>query len=232
MHRVGVIIAAGGSGKRFGGRIPKQFVPVGGVPILRRSIEVFRRIRFIDEIVVVSAAEYVNRVERLLGQMGCRQILTIVPGGKERQDSVWNGLKAFVSPPEIVLVHDAARPFVSSELVRRAISSAAKYGSAVVGTRPSDTIKLEGKKGFYTSTPDRERLWAVQTPQAFKFELLLKAHRAARRSGYRGTDEASLVERLKIPVRIVKGDPGNVKITTRHDLRMVEIWLERRKIRH
>ncbi len=231
MPRVGVVIAAGGKGKRLGGKIPKQFIRLGGIPILQHSIEVFCSIRSVDEIVVVSAAEYMRRVERLLGQMGCKQILTIVCGGKERQDSVWNGLNAFVSGPEIVLVHDAARPFISRDMVNEVIASAARYGAAVVGVKVNDTIKVEGKKGFYESTLDRERLWAVQTPQGFRFELLMKAHRSARRGGYRGTDEASLVERLKIPVRIVQGDHRNIKITSPHDFRTAKMWLERGEIR-
>lgn len=226
MPRVGVIIAAGGSGKRLGGKIPKQFIPLGGVPILRRSVEVFCTVGSVDEIVVVSAKEYMARVERLLGRIGCPRILTIVQGGKERQDSVWNGLNAFVASPELVLVHDAARPLVSRDDVKRVITAAARFGVAVVGIKPSDTIKLEGMRGFYTSTLDRTKLWAVQTPQAFRFELLMRAHKAARRAGYQGTDDASLVERLKIPVRIVPGDHRNIKITTFSDLLIAKMWLE------
>lgn len=230
MPRVGVVIAAGGRGKRLGGKTPKQFILLGGIPILQYSVEVFCSIRSVDEIVVVSAAEYIGRVERLLGPIGCRKILTIVPGGKERQDSVWNGMNAFVSRPEVVLVHDAARPFISRDTVNEVIASAARHGAAVVGVKVNDTIKLEGRRGFYTSTLDRGKLWAVQTPQGFKFDLLMKAHMAARRAAYRGTDEASLVERLKTPVRIVQGDYRNIKITTPHDFRTAKMWLERGEI--
>jgi 2-C-methyl-D-erythritol 4-phosphate cytidylyltransferase len=141
-------------------------------------------------------------------------------------------MNAFVSPPELVLVHDAARPLVSQDDVKRVIASASRFGGAVVGTKPSDTIKLEGKRGFYTSTLDRRRLWAVQTPQVFRFELLMKAHKAARRARFQGTDEASLVERVRIPVRIVPGDNRNIKITTVPDLRIAEMWLEQGKMRH
>jgi 2-C-methyl-D-erythritol 4-phosphate cytidylyltransferase len=227
MHRVGVVIAAGGAGKRFGGSVPKQFLKVQGVPILERTISLFASLRVVDEIVVVSSLDHVGRVEKLVRRMGCGKIVSIVPGGRERQDSVWNGLHAFIAKPDIILVHDAARPLVSRKVVEAVVAGAISNGAAVVGVRICDTIKMEGKKGFYERTLDRKRLWAVQTPQGFRFDLLLKAHKAARRGRYMGTDESSLVERLAIPVRIVEGNQSNIKITTRQDLRLAEMWLTR-----
>ncbi len=225
MRRVGVVIAAGGAGKRFGSRTPKQFLNVNGLPILEYTVSLFASLRSVDEIVVVSARNHIPRVERLIRRMGSRKIISIVSGGTERQDSVWNGLQGFISRPDIVLVHDAARPLVSRKVVNAVIAAAARNHAAVVGVRVKDTIKLEGKKGFYEQTLDRNRLWAVQTPQGFTFDLLMKAHNTARRAKYLGTDESSLVERLGIPVRIVEGDASNIKITTRQDLRLAEMWL-------
>ncbi len=225
MHRVGVVIAAGGAGKRFGGRIPKQFLRVNGIPILKYTVSLFASLRSVEEIVVVSARNHIVRVEKLIRQMGSGKIISIVSGGTERQDSVWNGLQGFISRPDIVLVHDAARPLVSRKIVNAVIAAAARNHAAVVGVRVKDTIKMEGMKGFYERTLDRNRLWAVQTPQGFTFDLLMKAHKAARRGKYLGTDESSLVERLGIPVRIVEGDASNIKITTRQDLRLAEMWL-------
>jgi 2-C-methyl-D-erythritol 4-phosphate cytidylyltransferase len=226
MPRVGVVIAAGGRGKRLGSRVPKQFLPLAGIPILQRTVVLFASLRSVDEIVITSPKEYIPRLRRLLERVGCRKILSIVAGGKERQDSVWNGLHGFISEPDIVLVHDAVRPLVSRKTVNEVIASATSYGAAVVGVRVQDTIKVEGKKGFYTRTLDRANLRAVQTPQGFAFDILMRAHKNARRSAYLGTDDASLVERMNMPVRIVNGDQRNIKITTSLDLCLAEMWLK------
>lgn len=228
MPRVGVVIAAGGKGKRLGSRLPKQFLPLAGVPILQRTVEVFASLRSVDEIVITSPNVHVARVRNILARSGIKKIVSIVPGGKERQDSVWNGLHGFIFKPDIVLVHDAVRPLVGQGVVKEVIASAARFGAAVVGVRVQDTIKVEEKKGFYARTLDRNKLWAVQTPQGFKLDILMKAHRVARRTGFGGTDEASLVERLNVPVRIVEGDRMNIKITTPVDLRFAEIWVKKR----
>lgn len=226
MPSVGVVIAAGGRGKRLGNRLPKQFLLLGGISILQRTVALFASVPSVDEIVITSPKDHISRVQRLLAGMGCKKILSIVPGGKERQDSVWNGINGFISKPDIVLVHDAVRPLVSRKTVNEVIASATSYGAAVVGVRVQDTIKVEGKKGFYVRTLDRTNLWAVQTPQGFAFDLLMRAHKNARRSGYLGTDDASLVERMNVPVRIVNGDQRNIKITTSLDLRLAEMWLK------
>lgn len=226
MHSVGVVIAAGGRGARLGNRVPKQFLPLGGISILERTVAVFASLPSVGEIVVVSPKDHIPRARKLLETMGCKKIVSIVPGGKERQDSVWNGINGFVSKPDIVLVHDAVRPLVARKTVNEVIASAIRYGAAVVGVKVHDTMKVEGKRGFFSRTLDRNRLWAVQTPQGFAFNLLMKAHKAARRSGYRGTDESSLVERLHSPVRIVDGESRNIKITTPDDLREAEMWLK------
>lgn len=232
MPSVGVVIAAGGQGKRLGGRTPKQFRLLRGVPILQYAFGVFASLRQVDEIVIACPVADIRRTGRLLALAGCNKILSIVPGGKERQDSVRNGLCAFMSRPDIVLVHDAVRPFVDARIVNAVIESASKHGAAVVGVKVQDTIKVEGKKGFYSKTMDRSKLWAVQTPQAFSYDILMRAHKRARSSGYLGTDEASLVERLGVPVRIVEGDPMNMKITTPNDLRLAEMWLKEGRNRH
>ena len=143
------------------------------------------------------------------------------------QYSVRNGLLCFDREPEIVLVHDAVRPLVAHKEIREVIAQARRHGAAVVGVRVKDTIKIE-KSGFYKKTLRREDLWAVQTPQGFRFEMLMKAHLAAQRSAFLGTDEASLVERLGIPVKIVEGDHRNIKITTEDDLELARLFLRRR----
>ena len=132
--------------------------------------------------------------------------------------------KAFDKEPEIILVHDAVRPFVTAEVINKVVEESEKYGAAVVGVRVKDTVKL-GEEGFYKKNLDRNKLWAVQTPQGFRFEILKRAHIAAQRTAFLGTDEASLVERLRIPVKIVEGDYRNIKITTDDDLKLAEMLL-------
>jgi 2-C-methyl-D-erythritol 4-phosphate cytidylyltransferase len=168
-----------------------------------------------------------HRVGKILRSLKSEKLLGIVEGGKERQDSVWNGLHAFVGRPEIVLVHDAVRPLIEEPTIRSVIAAATAFGAAVVGVRVNDTLKEEGKKGFSTRTVDRRILWGVQTPQGFSYDLLMTAHKRARRTRFLGTDEAALVERMNVPVRIVPGDPRNLKITTRADLQLAEFYLKK-----
>jgi 2-C-methyl-D-erythritol 4-phosphate cytidylyltransferase len=217
---VGVVVAAGGTGRRFGGATPKQFLDLGGMPVLCRSIAAFQRTGGVGEIVVVVPAAFVKRAERLIARAPFPKVSRVVPGGRERQESVRLGLAAFTRPPAFVLVHDAARPLVSAQVIRDVIAGTRRYGAAVTGTHASDTIKTEQKPGVIGMTPDRNTLRAVQTPQGFRFRLLVRAHEAAARRHVVGTDDASLVERLGRKVRIVPGDRWNIKITTMDDLRM------------
>lgn len=215
-----MVIAAGGSGRRLGGQTPKQFLRLRGKTILEHSLSRFHSVSSIKEIVVVAPPAFLQKTIRVCKAGGFGKVTSVVVGGKERQHSVWNGLMAFRKVPDIVLVHDAARPFVSKQIVRKVIGEVRKYGTGVVGVPVKDTIKIEGENGFYKTTLDRSRLWAVQTPQGFLFDVIVKAHIAARKRRFLGTDEASLVERNGIQVRIVPGDFRNIKITTAYDLRL------------
>ncbi|MBM2845512.1 MAG: ispD [Bacteroidetes bacterium] len=229
MPSVGVIIPAGGKGVRFGGRVPKQFHLLEGSPILRTTVTIFHSLKEVGEVVVVVPPANVVSVSREMARAGLTKVTAVVPGGRERQDSVRNGLMSFKNRPDIVLVHDAVRPLVSPASIRQVIRSAQKGGAAVVGVRLKDTIKTEYPRGFYQRTLDRSNLWAVQTPQGFRYDVLLKAHQKANRDRFTGTDESSLVERLGIAVRIVEGDERNFKITTRRDLELAKILMKRRK---
>jgi 2-C-methyl-D-erythritol 4-phosphate cytidylyltransferase len=220
-HRVGVVIPAGGRGVRLGGDVPKQFLLLKGKPILQHSIERFESLPNVNEIVVVVPAEQIRRAETIIEKARLRKVSHIVVGGSERQHSVRNGLLCFDVAPEIVLVHDAVRPLVSHEVIQEVIERTRRHGAAVVGVRVKDTTKV-GEAGFYKKTLARENLWSVQTPQGFRFEILMRAHVAAQRSAFLGTDEASLVERLRIPVKIVEGEYRNIKITTADDLVLAE----------
>lgn len=228
MSRVGVVIAAGGQGKRLGGRIPKQFLKFGRTSVIQTTLEVFQRSGTVQEIVVAAPGKYIKRLRNIVRRAGFSKVMNIVPAGSERQHSVWNGLQGFSVEPDIVLVHDAARPLVTRKIIGDVVRAAERHGGAIAAVRMKDTVKVEGRKGWFDRTLDRKDLWAVQTPQGFAFETLIKAHRHAQRTGFLGTDESSLVERLRIPVRIVEGSPDNIKITTREDLNLAGYLIKRR----
>jgi 2-C-methyl-D-erythritol 4-phosphate cytidylyltransferase len=160
-------------------------------------------------------------------------VADVVEGGEDRQASVFNALKRCSFRSGVVLVHDAARPLVGRRTIMSVIRAARRYGAAVVGVPVRETIKITSqvRRGFYERTLRREELWAVQTPQGFRFPLLWEAHRKVRSSGFIGTDDASLVERMGTPVRIVRGTERNIKITTPDDRKMAELLLGRRQRR-
>jgi 2-C-methyl-D-erythritol 4-phosphate cytidylyltransferase len=228
MPDVAVVIAAGGAGKRMGGKVPKQFLKLGTVPIIARTVKTFQRIAGVRKIVVVVPRGYAASTRRLLARAGCLNRTAVIEGGKERQDSVRSGLDTLTDECGTVLIHDAVRPFVTRRVILDVIRETVRHEAAVVGVRVKDTIKKEGKRGSYGSTLPRKLLWAVQTPQGFSLHLIKRAHRRAKKEGFLGTDDAMLVERLGIPVRIVEGEYENVKITTREDLLAARRRVEKR----
>ncbi len=206
---------------------------LGGRPLVSYSLEAFRACRELDEIILVVAPEDVERARRELLQPGGRQSERVVPGGLKRQESVRAGLAEVSRACDLIVVHDAARPFVKSALVVRCLEAAATYGAAVAAVPASDTVKEVGPELEVAKTFDRSLLWLVQTPQAFRRKLLIEAHEAAAAAGVEGTDDAFLVERLGHRVRVVPSDRGNVKITWPEDLvqgermmdlRAQEVW--------
>jgi 2-C-methyl-D-erythritol 4-phosphate cytidylyltransferase/2-C-methyl-D-erythritol 2,4-cyclodiphosphate synthase len=210
MH-VTAIIAAGGTGRRLGADVPKQLLAVGGVPILQRSVEAFLTHPEVSDVVVALPSSMAAAPPQFL--KGVR----IVTGGDSRQASVANAFDEVSSASDVVLVHDAARPFVSGEVISRAIAAAAAHGAAIVAVAVSDTVKRIADGGVIAETIPRDEVFLAQTPQAFRRSILEQAV-ALGRSGVEGTDEAALVERTGHRVRVVCGDPSNVKITTASDL--------------
>jgi 2-C-methyl-D-erythritol 4-phosphate cytidylyltransferase len=202
----------------MGGRLPKQFRRLGGEPILTATVRCFVRHPAIDCVVVAAPAAHLGRTRRLLEPLAGRTSIAVVEGGAERQESVWRGLQAVPESAEIILVHDAVRPFVTPRLIAEVLRAAAATGAAICGRPIAETVKrvIDGR---VRETVDRRGLWAVQTPQAFRAGLLREAHDTARRDGVVGTDDAMLVERLGQPVGVVPGPAENVKITTPEDLR-------------
>jgi 2-C-methyl-D-erythritol 4-phosphate cytidylyltransferase len=215
---VAVVIPAGGIGRRLGSRTPKQLLRVGATTILALTVEHFTRHPAVDTVVVAAPAAYVARTRRALAGVRNAARVQVVAGGAERQESVWLGMQAVPDSAAVIVVHDAVRPFITRALIDRVIS-AARAGGAVVCALPiAETVKRV-RDAVVEATVDRSGLWAIQTPQAFRAELLREAHEKARRDGFLGTDESMLVERLGQPVSVVPGLADNVKITTPDDLR-------------
>jgi|MudIll2142460700_1097286.scaffolds.fasta_scaffold13020_1 2-C-methyl-D-erythritol 4-phosphate cytidylyltransferase len=221
MIRTAVLVVAAGAGKRFGE--PKQFAYLRGKPVLEWTLETFDTHPGVDAIILVLPEEQSLKHYR----MRYPKIIDSVAGGEKRQDSVWQGFRLLVAReiPEIVLVHDGARPLVRADLISRVIAVAGVDGAAVPVLPIEDTIK-EAREGRVTGTVDRTFLARAQTPQGFRFEVLKKGLEAARRDRFYGTDEAALVERLGIPVTTVAGDPRNIKITTPIDMNIAEALLD------
>jgi 2-C-methyl-D-erythritol 4-phosphate cytidylyltransferase len=161
----------------------------------------------------------------MLPPWNLKKLAGIVPGGSERQDSVRAGIEALDRETELVVIHDAVRPFITVGLIENCIRAAAEEGAATVGVPAKDTVKEVAADGRVLRTCDRNLLWLTQTPQAFRRDIIENAHRAAVRDGYRGTDDTSLVERLGVAVRMIRGDYGNIKITTPEDLLIAEALL-------
>jgi len=218
MPEVAVVIPAGGVGSRFGARTPKQFLRLGTMPILAATVQHFARHPAVRAVVVAAPEPWVTRAGRILGRVVTHTPLTVVAGGRTRQDSVWLALQAAPDDVEIIVVHDAVRPMITRRLVDTVVRAAAAEGAAICALPLTETVKRVRAERV-EATLDRSELWAVQTPQAFRADLLREAHEKARRDGVVGTDDAMLVERLGHPVRVVLGLAENVKITTPEDLR-------------
>ena len=222
-----VIIVAAGSGKRMRSAIAKQYIELKGRTILSYTIETFNNSENIDDIVLVTSSDAVDYVRReIIEKYGFDKVRTIVEGGADRQDSVYKGLKAVDSDTDVVLIHDGVRPFVADKYIAELESIAMEFGGCVLGGPVKDTIKVCDSEGYITDTPKRETLWLAQTPQCFKYDIIMKAYEKAEKEGYRGTDDSMLAERLGIRIKMVRGDYDNIKITTPEDLYMGEVILE------
>ena len=224
-----VIIPAGGTGRRMGGEIPKQYLSLAGIPILVHTLREFQRSPFVDEIILVVPEGDVTDVRRdLVERYDLAKVSLVVAGGRERQDSVRNALMHVRDEHEIILVHDGVRPFVTGALIERTVAGAKEFGAAVPGIPVRDTVKAADATGRVVKTVQREGLWLVQTPQAFRREVILAAYERASADGFYGSDDASLVERTGIPVRMIPGDADNIKVTTPEDLARGERIVSRR----
>ena len=211
---VTAIVVAAGKGTRFGSDIPKQFLKIEGMTVLEKAVRAFENHPAVDQIVVVTGGDFVVLCGEILA--GFTKVKYIVPGGAQRQDSVYEGLK--VAADGLVLIHDGARPFVTADVIDRVLEGACCHGACVPCVAVKDTVRQKTDDGSSSRTLDRSALFGVQTPQGFETGLLREAFARAFEEGFSGTDDASLVERLGQPVALAEGDYANIKITTREDL--------------
>ncbi len=222
MERLGVVIVAAGTGSRMNTAVRKQFLQLKDKPILVHAVEVFEGMPEVSEIVIVTGSSDINRVEQYISMYHWHKIKAIVPGGSDRQQSVYYGLQAVSSETEWVLIHDGVRPFVTPEAALRCLEGAASTGAAVLAVPVKDTIKQINDAGQIVATLERTSLRAIQTPQAFRRSLILEAHRTAMEQGWQATDDAALAEMMGHAVVAVDGDYRNIKITTPEDLAVAE----------
>jgi len=223
--KVAAILPSAGSGRRMGENIPKQFLKIYGKPIFVYTLEKFDLCWLINEVILVVRTEDVDAVEKTVQEWGIKKVSNVIAGGEERQDSVLNGLRILSEEVNIVVIHDAVRPFVSVEKIEEVVKVAREKDAAILAIPVKDTIK-RGENGCVEATLNRNFLWSVQTPQAFKTDLIKKAFEKARQDGIYATDDSSLVERLGYPVYIVEGEEQNIKITSPEDLLIAEVFVD------
>lgn len=220
--KVVLILAAAGIGKRMGLNYPKQFFEYKGKPLFLYPLEVAQNSKIIDEIIVVTNGENVDIVKNLCQKYNISKVKSVIKGGDERQNSVYNGICA-IDSCDIVLVQDGVRPFLKEKYIEECCRVVVEENSgAVVGVPVKDTIKMIDDTNSITNTPTRKNLIAVHTPQVFSYDILKRAYEKAMNDNFLGTDDSSLVERMGEKVKIVIGDYDNVKITTPEDLSMLK----------
>ena len=222
-----VLLPAAGSGKRMGAGQNKLLLLLNNIPILIHTLLVFEKDPKCHQIILAVKNEEKPFIQQLLNEYSITKVSAIAEGGDERQHSVYACLKK-ISNKGIVLVHDAARPFIKQHVIHRLVEVAQQYGGAVAAVRAKDTMK-KAVDNIVQETVDRESLWIIQTPQAFQYEILERAERLAEQEGFLGTDEAMLVERLGEKVYVVESTYDNIKMTTPEDLLYGEFLLEKQR---
>ena len=222
---VSAVIVAAGKGIRMNDTVRKQYLPLAGRPVLAHSLTLFEECNLINKIILVVPEDDFDFCRKEILPAGSEKTVRLVPGGEKRQDSVYNGLLAADENTDIVVIHDGVRPFIHIEMLELCISGAKEAGACILGIPVQDTVK-QVESGYIIKTLERDNLWLAQTPQAFQYEIIRKAHENARLKGYAGTDDAFLVEKMGNRVKIIKGSKNNIKITTREDLKLAEIMLQ------
>lgn len=221
------IVLAAGQGKRMGTKIQKQFLVVGGHPVLYYSLRCFQESSRISEIILVTEEGFVSYCKKeIVDRYGFTKVAAVVPGGKERYDSVYAGLLA-CEGTDYVFIHDGARPFLTEDILERGLAAVKETGACVVGMPSKDTVKLADEDRNVKETPDRNTVWTIQTPQIFRYDLIRSAHESVRKGDMsKITDDAMVVEQeTGVRVRLCEGSYRNIKITTPEDLAVAEAFL-------
>jgi 2-C-methyl-D-erythritol 4-phosphate cytidylyltransferase len=224
--KVSAIIPSAGLGTRMGG-IKKPYIEIAGKPILTYTLKIFQQCQYVDKILVVTAKGDEERCSNeIINYYAIDKVTDIIAGGNTRQESVFNALQNLSSNTDIVVIHDAVRPFLTEAMIVESIKQAEKHGSAIVAIPVKDTIKEANKDSIVQKTLDRSNLWAIQTPQTFRYDIIIKAHLKAKEDGIQATDDAFLVEQMGLKVKIIMGGYENIKITTPEDLIIAEAILK------
>ena len=223
--KVSVIVVCGGSSSRMGG-IDKMFAEIKGIPVCIRSCLAFQNCEFVSNIVIVTKAENILKMQQLCGTFKLTKVTDIVEGGNCRQQSVANGLNCLCDDTGILLIHDGARPFVKKDCIKRVVEKAKEVSAVTCAVPVKDTVKVVRLDGLVTSTPDRSTMQAVQTPQGFEYNLYKSVVQTYKNNLERFTDDCSIVEACGYPVYTVLGDYTNIKITTAEDLKIAEVFAE------
>jgi 2-C-methyl-D-erythritol 4-phosphate cytidylyltransferase len=216
---ISAMIVAAGYGARMKNAIRKQYLDLEGMPILALTLMKFNDCPEIEKVyLVVPKEDFCFCESKILKKVKPHKPVKLVPGGETRQESVFNGLMAIKGKDNLVVIHDGVRPFISFEKISKCISAAKKYGAAILAIPVDDTLKKVNKNQIIVDTVDRKNIWHAQTPQAFRYELIMEAFTKAKQDNFSGTDDASLVERMGKKVKIIEGDRLNIKITTPEDI--------------
>ncbi len=225
-EKTAVIIAAAGKGRRMNHSLPKQYLPLEGKPILAHTLINLSKIETVNSMTLVVSEDRIDWCkEKIIGKFNIKKVDRIISGGNTRSESVKNGLESLNKNTKIVAIHDGVRPFITTSIFNNIIKHTKEFGAAVCAIPLRDTLKNVSGKSDIVSTQDRKGLWLVQTPQVFKYSLIMEAYKKAEEDGVQATDDAGLVERLPHPVKIVEGSSFNIKITTPEDLILAEaIW--------
>lgn len=224
---VSAIVVAAGKGVRMNNTVRKQYLLLAGRPILSHTLALFEKCNIISNIFLVVPEDDIDFCNKeILPSSGLKKEINLVPGGIKRQDSVYNGIMAVDKKKSIVVIHDGVRPFVRPEMLELCIVEAKEEGACILGIPAQDTVKQVQSSDHIVKTLARDTLWLAQTPQAFKYEIIKKAHENARLVRFTGTDDASLVERLGNSVKMIRGSKNNIKITTKDDLKLAEAMIQ------
>ena len=222
------IVLAAGQGKRMHSKVQKQFLEIQGYPVLYYSLRCFQESPLIQDIILVTGEESISYCkEEIVQKYGFTKVSAVIPGGKERYDSVYAGL-CECRDCEYVLIHDGARPFVTEEILKRGLQKVKETGACVIGMPSKDTVKLSDEEGYVKETPNRKCVWTIQTPQIFSYSLIREAHDSIRQKDMsKITDDAMVVEQeMQIPVKLYEGSYCNIKITTPEDLDTTKGFIE------